>query len=229
MGSQKSQTMDEFKKIFFQIYQLVSDQNVRLNDLVEDGNTIMVPDDETFRKKFVPLMNALLKTARNIRRAHEPEEFLAEISSLKNEDNGEYIEWIFDYMEKSYVPYQDARPFREMDLKAFQSIVDFCVQNYILQASAPEEIPLEWKKKVQELAGLKRIINCYIGWQLWDNCSSYQLCKKMSEMFDLGAEYVSVIQENLSRCEDKIWRIYLFKRLKSIENCLDELYEQEKK
>ena len=229
MESQKSQTMDEFKKIFFQIYQLVSDQNVRLNDLVEDENTIMVPDDETFREKFVPLMNALLKTARNIRRTHEPEEFLAEISSMKNEDNGEYIEWIFDYMEKSYVPYQEARPFREMDLEAFQSIVDFCVQNYILQTPVLEEIPLEWKEKVCELAGLKRIINCYIGWQLWENCSPYQLNMKMSEMFDLGEKYVSIIQENLGRWEDKIWRIYLFRRLKSIENCLDELHEQEKK
>lgn len=217
--------MDELKQLIIQLNKQVIERQKKLNDFVIDNKNIILPDDEEFRNEFTLLMDKIVDFATEVRKEHEPEEFLAELSSLQNEDNANYISWLLDYMEKGYRIFSDAIPFQNMDINKFQVMVDFCVQNYVLHNISPNEISKEWKEMEQDLKKLKRVIFRYINWYFWENHSAFRVIEEMKSTFDLKEEYVSIIQKSLENNEEKLWKIYLNRRLNYIEDTLDEIYE----
>ena len=193
-----------------------------LNDLVLDRYTVRLPEEDRTDENEAR-MNRIVELAEQvaIKCEGEPEQYLMALSDIQNDENVRFLNWLFDYMEKVRTAYKTSAPFRDMELKTFQEMTQYCFNNFILTIIAADEEEEQWVEKQKELLELRKIIYYYIKMILWNNRSKKFADGLLKEKFGLKEEHCNVIYQQINGNEEKLWRRILAKNINRIENSLD--------
>lgn len=218
------ESINALKAAILQFNESLGEQQT-LNSLVIDEHTVRLPDNTEQPEDYIALMDQIMELARKVRIecGNDPGTYLQELTSIQDDDNDIFLNWLFDYMETTYKVYMDSLPFQKMDISSFKEIVNYCFDNFVLQMIDKDEIAKNWESHIEDILKLRKIINIYIRLILWDNRSRQYTNNYMDAKFGLSQERCDVIYQKIEGNEEKLWRKSLAKRLNYIESCIERL------
>lgn len=202
---------------------LLENKNYNLDCLVK-GNSLAVEDSisEEFLGKLRSFLDLLPEI---IRKTDNKEEIWSSFENLDDYDsNKKFINWMKKFVETRIRPVEDARFINELDLKTFEAITHYCLENLILKDVGLSNIDEKWNRK--QIIIIRKMLFTLIDMLEVDFCSDEYALENMERTFGIKREYSKRWLYLIKDHEDKLWKIMLMKRFNRIENKLDELLDK---
>lgn len=209
--------MNRIKELFDSLYE---SSGHNLNQYISgDSLTVSHEISDELRdniKDFLTIMREMVKQVGDIKI------ILEQID--KRPDSEKFMGWLEGYLYDSVRPYEEAKYLRETDLEQFRKVTAYVLENMIIQNIGDAYIDTTVAEKSQILC-FRKVMYTFVVRVIGYNDSKEYIFNSMNKHFGLNVEKCEIWWELVKGNEDKLWKIILMRKMNSIENRLNQLFE----
>lgn len=213
----KEDGMDALKELYGCLWK---DSGGNLNQYINGDSFILSGDvSDSFRqqvKRFLEMAQGLFKYA------EDKEEFFAKLG--KKPDCDLFMAWLKDYLADAIRPYEDAEYLRKMESGQFQKMTSYVFENLILFYAGRDNIDTTVAEQKQILI-FRKIMYSFVDMVISYHYNREYAISTMDRMFGLDADKCEIWWKLVQDNEERLWKIMMMRRIRSLENRLDQLVE----